>query len=991
LGQSTIRRKFCRPEILAGLAILCAVSKSTSQTNLERPIALILSPGLEKRSAGEEGWHRAGPGVELFRGDALRYAGGPATFAYCSAAEDGTSGSVQVLNGGATVEFTSQGGIVPPTGSSTSIRLPLCLLPLMERVPITSTQDDPDTRASLSGTLETRLQNLPADARANMIAKLLLADSMIQQADLALLGRTSRAALLESAGLDRDALDLYRAIRDSTADANWTARVIERLTRAQLSRGAPAWNSSITIPFSGAPRVVGDPNALRLPGSELNSEKGQAYALVIGISTYNPLSGVTNLKYADRDALSFREYLKSPRGGGLPDDHIWLLLNEEATRDKLDYDLTEFAKGKAGPDNTLIVFIASHGAYACKRQDLTYEICEPGDDNEEAVILVRESDPQNPKLTGFPMARLRSLLTQRASDFGRVVLYIDACHSGNVRDPPPGGVALPASKAVKALQSSAGELGIMMASSVEDGQRNRELAYEDNNLRHGIFSYFVLNGLNGEAESLAGSVFFDQLYNYVSQKVTAFTSVKQAPDRFRSRSTLKVVDHAAIEGTKILDPAPATTGELASRSADQPEADAHFLQALALHHLLPPEPGNASDALDQLRRAGGENSALYQLRAGQLRVALEEQGQLTILKYLQGDQVTQNEADFQRGATYFRRALDLAPDAAFDRSRLRFCEGRALIFQKDYVRAAELLEQAIHLDPGHSYAHNALGIAYLEQVPSNGDFFQPAVAAFRDAIRLSPYWAYPRHNLGLTLTQRGAYAEAEAQYGAAMRVAPRYSYLPYNAGLLQQQLNRIDEARAYYKKAVKIAEGRCGDRLGATFTVCPERSPPLTALASVTGRRGNALHLFRAAVRDDPTDVTARHDLAVFLSRSKSGKPEAESLWKAILAAQPSYLPALLAYSDFLKSEHRYAESIPFYRTILTQRSDYLPASIDLATALTMTGHPTESLEMVDRLLQANQQNPGLWTAKAQALEAIGDKQKAAEARRAARNLKKRS
>jgi tetratricopeptide (TPR) repeat protein len=430
---------------------------------------------------------------------------------------------------------------------------------------------------------------------------------------------------------------------------------------------------------------------------------------------------------------------------------------------------------------------------------------------------------------------------------------------------------------------------------------------------------------------------------------------------------------------------------LVSRSADQPEQDASFKQALALRHLLPPDPANASDALDQLRRAVGENSPLYQVRARQFRVALEEQGQVIILKYLQGDQVTQNEADFRRGAAYFQRAIDLAPDAAFDRSRLRFCEGRALIFQKDYVRAAELLEQAIRLDPGHSYAHNALGIAYLEQVPTNGNFFQPAVAAFRDAIRLSPYWAYPRHNLGLTLTQRGAYAEAEVEYGAAMRLAPRYSYLPYNAGLLQQQLNRIDEARAYYRKAVKVAEGRCADRLGASFTVCPERSAPLTALASITGRRTRAVQLFNAAIHDDPTDVSARHDLAVLLSRGKSGKAEAETLWKAILAEQPGYLPALLAYSDFLKGEHRFAESVPFYRAILTQRGDYVPASIDLATALTMSGHAAESLALLDKLLPANQQNPGLWAARAQALESIGEKEKAADASRTARNLKKRS
>ena len=988
LSQLSHRRHIFQPELLAAGAILCFSSIAFSQNNLERPVALVLAAtNAEKRSAGEEAWHRVKRGVQVFRGDSLRGVAGQTAFAFCPSLDGETAGTLLTLNAGETVDFGAQ-ATTPSLVNDT--RLPVCLLPLMERSPTPSTQDDPDTRTALPGTLDARLQNLPSGMRASLVPKLQLADAMIQQQDLSIVGRASRAALLETVQLDRDALTVYRDIRDSTPDANWTAQVIERLTRSQLSRGTPVLNSSITLP-SASPRVVGDPKALRLPGSEINPEKGQTYALVLGISTYNALSGVTNLKYADRDALSFRDYLKSARGGGLPDDHIWLLLNEEATRDKLDFELTEFAKGKAGADNTLIVFVASHGAYACKRQDLTYEICESGDENEEAVILVRESDPQNPKLTGFPMARLRQLITDRASDFGRVVLYIDACHSGNVRDPPPGGLALPARKATKALQSSSGQLGIMMASSVEDGQRNRELAYEDDDLKHGIFTYFLLSGLNGEVKPTGESVYFDQLFNHVSQKVTSFTDVKQAPDRFRSRSTLKVVDHAAIEGARILDTAPALISAVrAPRSVGQTDADTALAQALASKKLLPPASGNASDALEQLRIAVGETSPLYQLGSRQLRVALEEQGQLIILKYLQGDQVTQSEADFRQCSAYFQRALDFAPDAAFDRSRLRFCEGRTLIFQKDYVRAAERLEQAIRLDPGHSYARNALGIAYLEQVPTDANFFQPAVAAFRDAIRLSPYWAYPRHNLSLTLTQRGAYAEAEAQYVAAMRLAPRYSYLPYNAGLLQQQLNRLEEARAYYKNAIVVAEGRCADRFGSVFTTCPERSAPLTALATVTGRRAQAIRLFQSAIRDDPSDVTARHDFAVLLSNGKSTKRQAESLWKDILAQQPHYLPALLAYSDFLKHERRFAECIPIYQTILTLRAGYLPVSIDFATALTMSGRPADALEMLENLITTNPENPGLFSARAQALDALGQKERARQDRRQSRDLRKR-
>mgnify|MGYP006307131141 FL=1 len=64
------------------------------------------------------------------------------------------------------------------------------------------------------------------------------------------------------------------------------------------------------------------------------SVDGQAqsptYALVIGISDYQD-TDIPDLSFAHRDAEAFAEYLRSPAGGELDEDHLQVLLNEQAT------------------------------------------------------------------------------------------------------------------------------------------------------------------------------------------------------------------------------------------------------------------------------------------------------------------------------------------------------------------------------------------------------------------------------------------------------------------------------------------------------------------------------------------------------------------------------------------------------------------------------------------------------------------------------------
>ncbi len=59
------------------------------------------------------------------------------------------------------------------------------------------------------------------------------------------------------------------------------------------------------------------------------SAPNKLWGLVIGVSNY---AHAEPLRYAATDALAFSEFVKSPRGGGVPADHVYTLLEDQASR-----------------------------------------------------------------------------------------------------------------------------------------------------------------------------------------------------------------------------------------------------------------------------------------------------------------------------------------------------------------------------------------------------------------------------------------------------------------------------------------------------------------------------------------------------------------------------------------------------------------------------------------------------------------------------------
>jgi tetratricopeptide (TPR) repeat protein len=927
---------------------------------LRRPVLMIIS-GDEGtiRGSSDAFARRATAAREAYTGDSLQTGSQAITFAYCPGAPEFSA--IYAIQARSSLKIGANS--LPNLGGLQELsRLPVCEFPQIAPMPLASTLDDAATRSVPSGSLDDRIRNLSPENQVRIKDALNNSDGLIRSGSYSLVGHSTRAAVFERFGLIEDALVELRTIRAGWVEATWTRDVITRLTRMRITQ------ADLGSDENGSEGVKVEPAAARFDPS-----KGKTYALLIGISEYGS-KRINRLHWADKDAETFRDYLTSPRGGKLSPDQVQLLLNEKATRDGIEKAISDLVRGKASRNNTLIIFVAAHGTLLCTHASVAetaaLTTCNSG--AEQPFILTFDSDPDEGKTTGVPMAEFRNMITARAGDFGRVLVFVDVCHAGRI-------AALPESTRLSSpdlndtFGNQTGMLGILMGNSVAKSLQD-ELTYERSSYGHGIFTYYTLLGLNQEVQPSDGKIYFANLSNYVSDQVVNATHRKQRPSAFNPEPDLVAVDDATKDGIR-LNALNTQTETDSPRAADfwaNSDAWRQFEDALKQGRILPGENGSAFDLLQQIRQSL-TNDAQFQYAAGRLRVALEQQGQATILKYLKGDEVPQVESDFVSGARYFKAALDLAPDAAFDESRFLFCRARAEIFQKNYSAAQRTLDTAINIDPARAYAYNAIGIAYLEQVRINSSNIANAISAFQMAIAFAPYWAYPRHNLALTYAEAGEFDEAIRQYREARLLDPSYSYLAYNLGVLYQQINDVPAARAAYADALHLSERDCS---AANSASCPGAARARTALGvlfETISKPRSAEKQYGMAIRADSFQLDAKHDLASLWTRSNRNAREAEQLWRDNLRIQPDHVPSLMGLSEFLHKAGRFREALPVYERLIGIRPRYVPGIVALANVRTATGNPSAGLSLLEEKRRLAERNPEFWLAHARANFALRD------------------
>lgn len=242
------------------------------------------------------------------------------------------------------------------------------------------------------------------------------------------------------------------------------------------------------------------------------------WAVIIGLSKYRD-TRVPALRYAGSDAQAFHDWAVSPEGGRHAPARVRLLLDERATAANIKDALFNWL-GQALEEDVVTIYFAGHGSP------------QSPDHADNLFLLPYDCQYDNIPTTGFPMWDIETAL-KRYIKAKRVVVIADACHSGGVgqsfdiaRRANRGLKVNPISTAIHSL-SEVGE-GVCVISASDENQYSQES--QDWGGGHGVFTYFLLRGLKGDADyNRDTSVTLGELTSYLSQEVRRATKNAQSP------------------------------------------------------------------------------------------------------------------------------------------------------------------------------------------------------------------------------------------------------------------------------------------------------------------------------------------------------------------------------------------------------------------------------------------------------------------------------
>lgn len=245
--------------------------------------------------------------------------------------------------------------------------------------------------------------------------------------------------------------------------------------------------------------VISELNVDDIPPKVRGYENRDDLAVVIGISSYRE-SVIPEVKYARRDAEVLAKYFE--RLSGIPKDNIALLTDAHATKSDIEAYLDDWLPRRVTPRSRVFVYYAGHGA--------------PEPEGQGAYLVPYEGHPDfSSKM--LPLARVYDSLNRLKAR--EVVVFLDSCFSGaKGRSVMQQGIR-------PLVMTSERQLSVRDKPLVMAAASGSEVTSDLDSARHGLFTYYLLKGLRGEADRNGNKrIELDELFAFVSSNVARTAS-----------------------------------------------------------------------------------------------------------------------------------------------------------------------------------------------------------------------------------------------------------------------------------------------------------------------------------------------------------------------------------------------------------------------------------------------------------------------------------
>lgn len=244
-------------------------------------------------------------------------------------------------------------------------------------------------------------------------------------------------------------------------------------------------------------------------------KSGTVMVLGIGVSKYQSTQ-IPSLRFADSDSQRVVHFFKNRYQ--LSDDRAMLLTNEDATAIKISRFITNNVMKLLDKEDTFIFYFGGHGAP---------DVDDASIDNDglKKYLLLHDSDLNSLPMTALSLNNLATLLGKLPCK--RILILLDSCFAGTA-----GVQTLSKLKSISISERSyknitelSGEGRVILAASSEN-----QVSHEDDKLQAGVFTHYLLSGLNGNADMKSdGEISLLGLYEYVAKEVSKRTDNKQTP------------------------------------------------------------------------------------------------------------------------------------------------------------------------------------------------------------------------------------------------------------------------------------------------------------------------------------------------------------------------------------------------------------------------------------------------------------------------------
>jgi hypothetical protein len=237
------------------------------------------------------------------------------------------------------------------------------------------------------------------------------------------------------------------------------------------------------------------------------------HIVAAGINTYkNP---ALNLNYAEPDARGIVNFFRQEGSGLFKNVEIRELYNEQATKESIISQLGQLQN--TNPQDVVLIYLAGHGENINdKWYFIPYELTYP--EREEDV---KANGLSSEELSGY----IKRIKAQK------VLVLIDACKAGAVL------VAFRGFEDRKALSQLSRSTGVHIVAASSKNQ----FAAEVRELGHGVFTYTLLQGLNGKAAGKGETVTVRKLMGYIEEQLPEITK------KYKQEAQYPVVDSRGMD------------------------------------------------------------------------------------------------------------------------------------------------------------------------------------------------------------------------------------------------------------------------------------------------------------------------------------------------------------------------------------------------------------------------------------------------------------